>query len=248
LNNSSANIPELFYDIISRVVPGVAATSGVLVLLVLSSKLKLDTVLIDFVTSINFLFLVLSLAYLLGSLFGTLSQVLDVVFRYGYNPTTDYLRIRDPKSFGKKLAFYLEIVLGLPFSLLLLNEYKLIGNANHVSDLRQLITKRFGKNVLESHLNLISCRDFIRVNDKELGNVAMKMSAESAMCRNLAIVFLVLTFLSLYLSLPSAMVINALLFTLSVVNFSYRRRLYVTQIYSFYFAIEKGSSQKASKK
>ncbi len=246
MNNSSTNIPELFYDVISRVVPGVAATSGVLVLLVLSHTIILDTTLIGFITSINFLLLVLALAYLSGSLLGTVSQALDVIFRHSYNPATDYLKIDSTRKGGKTITHYIEIILGLPFSLFLLNEYRPKGNDNYISDLKDLIKQRFGKSVLESHMNLISCRDYIRTSEKELGGIIMKMSAESAMCRNLVIVFLILILISTYFSLESAVFVNTLLCTLSFANFSYRRRLYVIQIYSFYFAVEKSNFQKSS--
>ena len=246
MSNSSTNIPELFYDIISRVLPGVVVTLGVLILLVLSNTIKLDTQLIDLFTSINFLFLVLALAYLAGSLLGTVSQALDVIFRIGYNPAIDYLKIGSKKGRGNTVAYYVEIILGLPFSLFILNEYRPKGNDNYLSDVKALIQKRFGDNVLESHANLISCRDYIRANEKELGGIVMKITAESAMCRNLVIVFLILMLLSVYFSLESAIIISALLCTLSFANFSYRRRLYLIQIYDFYFAIEKSNLQKTS--
>jgi len=241
MSNLSTSIPELFYDIISRVLPGVAITSGVLILLVMSNNLIINPQVVDFITSINFLFLALAFAYLLGSLLGTISQALDVIFRRSYNPAIDYLRIVPPKGNSKPMAHYIEILLGLPFSLLLLNEYRPKANENDISQMRDLIQKRFGESVLGSHKNLIACRDYIRANEKESGGIVMKMMAESAMCRNLVVVFLILMLISLYFSLESAIVVNALLCTLSFANFSYRRRLYVIQIYNFFFAIEKGN-------
>jgi len=239
MSNLSANIPEIFYDLISRVLPGVTITAGVLILLVLSSTITLGIHLIDFVTSVNFLFLVLVVAYLSGSLLGTVSQALDVVFRYSYNPATDYLKIKNTKTIGKTIAHFVEIALGLPFSVFLWNEYRPEVDDDHISEIKALIQKRFGEHVLESHRNYFSCRDYIRESEKESGNIVMKMTAESAMCRNLVVVFLILMFISVYFSLESAVFINALLCTLSFANFSYRRRYYVTQTYNFYFALEK---------
>jgi hypothetical protein len=168
---------------------------------------------------------------------------LTAFFNYGYNPATDYIK---PNNKRKKTIHFLEIILGLPFSLFLLKEYSIKGNENYVSDLHNLIQKRFGKSVLESNINFYSCRDYIRTHDKELGSVAMKMAAESAMCRSLAIVFFLSDLASIYTHSLALIVINSLLCTLSIANFSYRRRLYATQVYNIYFAIEKNNPQKSS--
>jgi predicted nucleotidyltransferase len=246
MSNASTTIPNLFYDIISRIIPGIAAVAGISVLLVLSHNVRLDTTLVDYISSINLLLLALTLAYLFGSLLETFSRTLDVILRYGYDPTMDYLKIGNAERRGKHIVYWLEIILGLPFSLFLLNEYRPIRKDSYISDLRDVIKKRFGKNVLESHMNLISCRDYIRVREKEVGATVSKMSAESAMCRHLVMVFLLLFFISIYYSLESAMLTNLFLCTLSFANFSYRRRVYVIQIYNFFFAIEKSHLQKSS--
>lgn len=247
MDKASTSIPELFYDLLSRVIPGVVVTTGLLVLFILSGNTKFDaTLVVNIITSITFLVLVSTIAYVLGFLLGTVSQALDVIFRYGYNPATDYLEIDNAKKQGKKFIYYLEIILGLPFSLFLINEYKPISNYAYLLDLKEVIRKRFGKTILESHMNVISCRDYIRATNAELGSIVMKMAAESAMCRNLVIVFLILLLVSIHYSLGTAIFASFFLLTLSFANFSYRRRLYVQQIYRFFFAIEKGGFPKSA--
>lgn len=244
MNTLSTIIPDLFYDIISRMIPGVTAIAGLVILLVLSGTLIIDSAVITYISSINFLLLVLLLAYLTGLLLGTLAQVLDEVFRYGYNPAVDYLKINGQRKRGKQLIYYLEILIGVPFSLFLLKNYRSSRSDNYIADLKKAIKKRFGESVLDSHMNFIACKDYISLGKWEAGGVTTKMAAESNMCRNLVVVFLLLFFLSLYYSLESAATVSALLCTLSFTNFSIIRRRYVTKVYDYFYAIEKSENQK----
>jgi hypothetical protein len=157
----------------------------------------------------------------------------------------DYLRINSARRRGQQLIYYLEIVIGLPFSLLLLKNYRSSRSENYIADLKKAIKKRFGESVLDSHMNFIACRDYIKSSEKEVAAVNTKMAAESNMSRSLVIVFLLLFSFSLYYSLESAAIVNLLLCILSFTNFSIRRRHYVTQVYDFFFAMDKSENLKA---
>lgn len=226
-------IPELYYDIISRVTVGIIFEIGLFYLITEYQNIKPNKDWTFVFSPLLILLLVILFSYIIGLLIATISQTYQNFLRIGFNPTVDFVSINLKLGLKKKIILLVEFILGFPFSLLLIKEYRFKRfKRAYIVKLKALMDQSFPK--IEGHQRYRLCRDYVRFIDKEMGSVLMKMQAESNMCRNLAIAILLLMIYSMIFGSQNEIIVEWFGFSLSTTAYSSRRRILVESVFNYF--------------
>lgn len=234
----SSIVPEIHWDIITRIFPGLILIIGFILLSFKYEILKYREDWITLITSLTVLLLSFIIAYILGLLIDSIGQIFDSIFMLYYDPTKDLISKKYKLTGFKKFIRIIEIILGAPFSFFKLYEYKSTKfSPKKIDELNRYIEEEIGQ--VQGFSKVIQIFYFLKVKNEALHGPLLKFRAEAIMIRNVSIVILLFFIYSITRGDILMIIVEWFLFALCISVYSVKRKTSILRVYETFISVKK---------